>query len=58
MTWPGGHYYEGSWKNDKSDGKGILKTVDFEFEGMFSENSIVEGRMTTFNKKNEEIYIG
>lgn len=41
LTWPGGHYYEGSWKNDKSDGKGILKTADFEFEGKFSENSIV-----------------
>jgi len=28
MTWPAGERYEGTWKNDKFDGHGVLTRPD------------------------------
>ena len=54
MRWKDGDSFEGEWKNDEKNGKGILKKANGNYKkGTFKED--VDDKVKYYNKDNKEI---
>ena len=49
--------YDGTWRNDKYDGMGVLKTKDIVYTGHFTDG-LKEGKGIEINQKKKTRFVG